>query len=128
MNRVVIGVGSNIDPDKNIPAARERIAREHKVFAESQFVETEPVGFEDQPNFVNGAVLIGTQMERDELNDWLHEVERELGRVRGENRFGPRTIDLDVVVWNGEIVDGNVYDRPFLRQAVLELRPDLSIE
>ena len=58
MNRAVIGVGSNIEPDTNIAAARRRIDREHEILAESQYSETQPVGYTDQPNFINGAILI----------------------------------------------------------------------
>lgn len=128
MNRAVISVGSNIRPDENIPLARRRIAKGVKLLAESRFVETEPIGFADQPNFVNGAFLIETEMDLDELRKWLRRVEDELGRVRTANKYGPRTIDLDVVVWNGRIVDDDVYRRDFLRSTVLELLPDLNVD
>ena len=128
MNRVVIGVGSNIEPQKHIAAARERIARDHRLLAESRFVETRPIGGPAQPNFSNGALLIETTMSREALKIWLETVEADLGRVRGANRYDPRTIDLDIVVWNGEIVDPDVYERRFLREAVLEVWPDPAIE
>lgn len=128
MNRAVIGVGSNIEPDANIAAARRRIARAHKLLAESQFVETEPIGYDDQPNFINGVILVETDMDRETLKGWLGGVETDLGRVRSENRCGPRTIDLDIVVWNGSVVDEDVYVRPFLREAVLQVWPELDVE
>ena len=128
MNRAVIGLGSNIDRDNHIAQARKRLCRAHRVLAESRFVETEPVGFRDQPRFLNGAVLIETEMTRHILEEWLHQTEIELGRVRGPNRCGPRTIDLDLVVWNGDIIDQDVRKRAFLRQAILEVLPDLEIK
>lgn len=121
MNRAVIGIGSNIKPEENVAKAREIIAQNHQVLAVSRFIETKPIGYTDQPNFVNGAMLIETVMNRMELKQWLHEVEIQLGRVRTENKYGPRTIDLDIVVWNGEIVDQDVHERDFLRDAVVEV-------
>ena len=119
MNRAVISVGSNIDPERNIARARERIAEQMNLLAESDFVETEPIGFADQPNFLNGVYLVETGMSKG--------VESELGRVRGGDRYGPRTIDLDVVVWNGEVVDDDVYRWDFLREAVQQVFAGLKL-
>lgn len=127
MNRAVISLGSNIDPEAHIRKAREQIGLQHCILAESAIVETEPIGFTEQPNFLNGTVLIETDMDFVELDDWLHQIEKQLGRVRGSNRFGPRTIDLDIVVWNGRVVDQDIRERDFLRKSVLEVWPDLMI-
>ena len=127
MNQVVIGVGSNIRPAENIAKGKEEIQRSHRLIAESEFVETKPVGFTDQPNFVNGAFRIETELGYDDLKAWLLNTERALGRKRGKNRYGPRPIDLDIVVWNGKIVDDDFYERDFLRDAVLEVWPDLRV-
>ena len=128
MNRVVIGVGSNIQPQENIAKAIERIGQDHQILAKSRFVETKPIGYKDQANFINGAILIETAMDREELNIWLTEIENALGRVRGANKYGPRTIDLDIIVWDGEIVHEDFWEREFLREAVLELRPGMTTE
>jgi 2-amino-4-hydroxy-6-hydroxymethyldihydropteridine diphosphokinase len=66
-------------------------------------------------------------MGREELKSWLRELERELGRIRKSDRYDPRTIDLDIVVWGGEIMDEDVYEREFLRAAILEVCPGLNI-
>ncbi len=124
-NQAVIGVGSNIKPEYHVRLARARIDTAHHLIKESEFVFTRPVGFSDQPDFLNGAWLVHTSMDRYTLNAWLHGVEKDLKRVRTENKFGPRTIDLDIVVWNGCIIDEDVYARPFLKKAVYELLPDL---
>lgn len=98
----------------------------HRLVRSSGFVQTEPVGYKEQPPFTNGAWLIETRMMLSELTEWLHILEDRLGRVRTENRFGPRTIDLDLVVWNGEIVDEDVFERDFLNKAVLEVLPGIA--
>ena len=127
MNRAVIGVGSNIEPELNVPRARERIARRHVIVAESPLVETSPIGYVDQPDFTNGALLLETLADRTRLRADLKAIEMMLGREPGENRYGPRTIDLDIVVWNGEIIDRDLYTRDYLREAVLAVLPELKL-
>jgi 2-amino-4-hydroxy-6-hydroxymethyldihydropteridine diphosphokinase len=127
LNIAVIGLGSNIDPEENIGKARDAIAGEFKVIKSSSFVETEPVGYKEQRMFINGALLIETGMNARGLKSWLRKLELDLGRVRTENRNGPRTIDLDILVWNGEVVDGEVYEREFLRRSIEELMPELDL-
>ena len=128
MNQAVIGVGSNIDPVLNIGRAKEKIGEHWRILAESRFVETEPIGYSHQPNFINGALLIETSTDRRTLERGLKIIERELGRRRDANRHGPRTIDLDLVVWNGCVVDGDVYDRDFLRNSIEEVLPRIDLE
>jgi len=123
MNRTVIGVGSNIDPDTNIPKAKLELTKQFRVLAESQVVETAPVGYVHQANFRNGTVLLETPLSRGEVTKILKGIEGTLGRESGGKRFGPRTIDLDVVVWNGQVVDPDFYTRNFLRNAVLAVLP-----
>lgn len=127
MNRAVIGLGSNIDPEENIGKARGAIDSEFKIIRSSSFVETEPVGYKEQRNFINGALLIETDMDVQGLKSWLRTLESDLGRVRSENRDSPRTIDLDILVWNGEVVDGEVYEREFLKKSLKELLPGLDL-
>ncbi len=56
----------------------------------------------------------------------LREIESGLGRVRTGNKNGPRTIDLDILVWNGEVVDDDVYEREFLKTSIRELLPGFT--
>lgn len=121
----VIGIGSNIRPEKYIPEAVTLIRKSHRLLAESRFVQTEPLGFQDQDDFINGAVKIKTYMNFRELNDWLKDTEHRLGRIRTKNKNGPRTIDLDIVVWDGSVVDALVWEREFLKNAVFEVEPSL---
>lgn len=127
MNRAVIGVGSNIEPRSNIASARRRIAHRHVIVAESPLVETWPVGYVHQPNFINGTLLVETRVGRQRLKAEIKTIEFLLGRRRGPNRYGPRTIDLDIVVWNGEVIDRTLYTRDFLRDAVLAVLPELQL-
>jgi 2-amino-4-hydroxy-6-hydroxymethyldihydropteridine diphosphokinase len=126
-NSVVIGLGSNIEPDENIGKAIEAISSEFHIVRSSSLVETEPVGFEEQDKFLNGALLIETALDSDSLKSWLKELESKLGRAKTDNKDGPRTIDLDILVWNGEIIDEEVFERPFLKKSVLELLPEIHL-
>jgi len=127
LNRVVIGVGSNIDPENNIEKAKNALVNQHNLIKVSSFVETEPIGCENQDNFLNGAILIETEMDELTLKSWLKHLEKKLGRVKSEDKDGPRTIDLDIVVWNDEVVDREVYERQFLLDSINELLPELKL-
>jgi 2-amino-4-hydroxy-6-hydroxymethyldihydropteridine diphosphokinase len=127
VNRAVIGLGSNINAEENIRKAKEAIGGKFKIIKSSSFVETEPVGFKEQDRFINGALLIETESEAPELKSWLKKLELKLGRVKSKIKYGPRTIDLDILVWNGEIVEEEVYEREFLRRSINELMPDLDL-
>jgi 2-amino-4-hydroxy-6-hydroxymethyldihydropteridine diphosphokinase len=101
----------------------------------SSLRDTEPVGVVDQPEFLNGAVAIETTLSPRELLDALLRIERELGRVRGPERFGPRTIDLDLLLYGDEVVDEpglqvphpRLHERKFALEPLAELDPDLEI-
>jgi 2-amino-4-hydroxy-6-hydroxymethyldihydropteridine diphosphokinase len=121
MNTVIVGVGSNIQPDSTIKQARTILSHEHQVIKESAFVATAPIGFTDQPDFVNGAFFVETDMDLPGFENYLKEVENRLGRVRTGNKFGPRTIDLDIIVWNGRVVSDDYATRDFVKKAVDEL-------
>lgn len=128
VNQAVIGVGSNIQPQANVERALAEISKTHRVVAVSRWVWTKPVGFADQADFLNGAIRIETMLDLPELRTWLHELETAMGRARTENKFGPRNIDLDVIVWNGRIIDEEFHRRDFLRNSVLEVWPGLTSE
>ena len=127
MNHAAIGLGSNIEAELNIEAAMARIGNRHRVIAASKIVKTPPVGFPDQPDFLNGVLLVETDMKFEDLQEWLHGIEDDLGRIRTAEKYGPRTIDLDIVAWNGRVVDADVYERDFLRAGLQEVWPELKI-
>ena len=121
MNAVIIGIGSNIDAESNIPKMLEILKSLVEIVKVSSMIKTRPIGIENQPDYTNGAVKIMTSLNSDDLTVLLKAIEDQMGRDRSAPKFGPRNIDLDIVVWNGEIVDDDYYTRDFLQQAVREL-------
>ena len=124
MNQAVIGIGSNIKPRQNILAAKKVLAERFQVLKSSSFSRTKPVGVKKQPDFINGALLIQTHLDWQELRSVLKDVEDKMGSIREGNRFGPRTIDLDLLVYNRQVVHQDVYERDFIRKAVSKLLLD----
>jgi 2-amino-4-hydroxy-6-hydroxymethyldihydropteridine diphosphokinase len=107
-----------------------------EVVAVSTLRETDPVGYEDQPRFLNGVAELDTELPPRELLGRLLEIERRLGRVRGQGpRFGPRTIDLDLLLVDGVILDEpgltlphpRLQERRFVLEPLAELDPALEI-
>jgi 2-amino-4-hydroxy-6-hydroxymethyldihydropteridine diphosphokinase len=104
------------------------------VLAVSELRETDPVGVVDQPRFLNGAAALETTLSARELLDTLLAIERSLGRERVE-RWGPRTVDLDLLLYGTEIVDDpglrvphpRLHERRFALEPLAELDPELVI-
>ena len=104
------------------------------VAAVSTLRETDPVGVVDQPRFLNGVAALDTELAPRALLDLLLEVERELGRVRAE-RWGPRTIDLDLLLYGDAVVDEagftlphpRLHERRFVLEPLAELAPELVL-
>ena len=134
MTRAYVGLGANLgDREATMRRAIDLLADE--VVAVSTFRETDPVGYEDQPRFLNAAVSLETALTPRELLDRLLAVERELGRTRDGPRYGPRTIDLDLLLYADEVVEEPGLSVPHLRLAerrfalepLFELDPRLII-
>ena len=126
-HEVVIGLGSNIDPEANLEQAVQELKSRFKVSKRSQWTRTKPIGIQDQPDFYNGALLMETELEQQSLKQELKRIEDILGRDRSLPKFGPRTIDLDILIWNKKVVDEDYYERDFLRKGVEEIIPDLKL-
>ena len=118
MNKVIIGIGSNIEADSNIAKMLEILQQKVNVIKVSPMIRTKPIGIVDQPDYTNGAVKIETDLELSALDNLLKAIEDDMGRDRSGPKFGPRCIDLDIVVWNDEIVDQDYYTRDFIRSSV----------
>lgn len=139
MARAFIGMGSNLgEPEELIRAALELLDAEEgiEVLKVSSLRETDPVGYEDQPRFLNGAAELETEFPPRQLLERLLEIERRLGRVRSEGpRFGPRTIDLDLLLYGEEIVEEpgltlphpRLHERRFALEPLAELDPALEV-
>lgn len=117
----IIGIGSNIDPEQNIAAALYFLRQEQEFVSVSTLIKTSPIGITDQPDFLNGAAKILTTMEIADFRSYLKNIEDRLKRDRTAPKFGPRTIDLDIVIWDGEIIDPDYNSRDFLKTAVDEI-------
>jgi 2-amino-4-hydroxy-6-hydroxymethyldihydropteridine diphosphokinase len=138
-NRVYVGVGANLGtPRETIAAALALLDQESDVelVAVSTLRETDPVGYEEQPRFLNGVVQLGTELSPQELLARLLAIETRLGRVRGEGpRFGPRTIDLDLLLYGEETIDEpgltlphpRLHERRFVLEPLAELDPALEV-
>ena len=126
-HEVVIGLGSNIDPEANLEQAVQELKSRFKVSKRSKWTRTKPIGIQDQPDFYNGALLMETELEQQSLKKELKRIEDILGRDRSLPKFGPRTIDLDILIWNKKVVDEDYYERDFLRKGVEEIIPDLEL-
>lgn len=121
MNICIIGIGSNIEADKNIPEMLKLLGTEVEIVQVSEMVQTKPIGISEQPDYTNGAVRIVTEMNLEDLSAFLKQLEDRMGRDRTQKKFGPRNIDLDILIWNNAIVDPDYYTRTFLRNSAAEL-------
>ena len=117
----IIGIGSNIDPEKNIASALFILRKEQEFITVSLLIKTSPIGIPDQPDFLNGAAKLFTEMELADFTSYLKGIEDRLKRNRTAPKYGPRTIDLDIVKWDVEIIDPDYYSRDFLKTAVDEI-------
>lgn len=121
MNDCIIGIGSNIEADRNIPEMLRLLAAKVEIVQISQLVQTKPIGIAEQADYTNGAVLVRTEMSLEKLSLYLKMLEDQMGRDRSPEKFGPRNIDLDILIWNNTIVDPDYYTRDFLRNSAAEL-------
>ena len=97
MKDVFLGIGSNVDHAKNVPAYLKLLKQTFRVKKISSIYETEPVGPAGRENFWNLAVLIETDLQPVDLTREVRKIEKKLGRRRNENKFAPRTIDIDLL-------------------------------
>lgn len=121
MNDCIIGIGSNIEANDHIPKALKLLGTHVQIVKVSKMVQTKAIGMEGQPDYTNGAVRILTEMDRQQFSAFLKQLEDQMGRDRTQPKYGPRNIDLDILIWNNKIVDPDYYTRDFLRQSAQEL-------
>lgn len=121
-----LNLGSNIDPTHNIPRAVDLLRQYTHVESISGSWETVAVG-SDGPNFINLAVCVRTELDAAALKDQvITPIEQQLGRVRTADKNAPRTIDLDIILFDGQVLDHNLWRRIFLALPVSELFPNLQ--
>lgn len=138
MPLVYIGLGANLgDREATIRTALRRLQDHEEIEVQrvSRLRETDPVGYEDQPQFLNGVARLQTTLEPRELLTVLLDLERDLGRTRHGPRFGPRTIDLDILLYDDRVVDEpglrvphpRIAERAFVLEPLAELDPGLDV-
>jgi 2-amino-4-hydroxy-6-hydroxymethyldihydropteridine diphosphokinase len=136
--KAYIGLGANLgEREATLRRALELLAATPglDVVAVSSFRETDPVGFTEQPRFVNAAAVVETDLPARALLDRLLAVERLLGRTRDGPRYGPRTVDLDLLLYGDEVIDEpglrvphpRLHERLFVVEPLLELDPGLVV-
>lgn len=132
MTIAYVGLGSNLgDRDELIRHAAALLGAQRL----SAIVETEPWGYVDQPKFLNAVAELETPLRARALLDQLLDVERSLGRERIGPRWGPRLIDLDLLVYGNETIDEpgltvphpEIATRLFVLEPLAELAPSLEI-
>jgi len=133
--RVYLGIGSNVAPTDNVTKALQRVGDAIGIVALSTFFATPALERPADPPFVNAVAEVGAGVSPAALKSTLREIERACGRQRGPDRFGPRSIDLDLLLY-GDLVSSSpdlplphpdVTRRRFVALPLLELAPDLTI-
>ncbi len=123
LHNVYLSLGSNIDPEGNLPRAIEMLARYGRVKELSGAWESHAVG-SDGPNFLNASVLLETDIPPGELKDRLaRPIETAMGRVRTADKNAPRPIDIDVMLVDGEAFNLDRWDSAFVLLPIAELLP-----
>ena len=134
--RCFIGLGSNqADPAAQIELACDAISQLAgvRLRARSSLYSSAPLGPQDQPSYINAVVMLDTQLLPEALLDALQAIECEQGRVRKTERWGPRTLDLDILLYGNQIIDTprlqvphyHMHARPFVLYPLAELNAEL---
>ena len=133
--RIAVGFGSNVgDGTAHLVSGLERLSRRWRPLAASSLYESAPVGPVEQGAFVNAVVVFETDDPPERVLDYLLAVEQERGRIR-EVRWGPRTLDLDVLLYGREVVDRpgltvphpELANRRFVLEPLVEAWPDAAL-
>jgi 2-amino-4-hydroxy-6-hydroxymethyldihydropteridine diphosphokinase len=132
-NIAYLSLGSNIEPEDNLKSAVRMLATLTYLMAVSSVWETRPLGMANQPNFLNAAAIVKTDLEAKRLK-WqvIDRIEQCLGRVRQINKNVPRPIDIDIMLFNHQIIelgdrhipDPELLERPFVAIPLAEIAPD----
>ena len=133
VNQAYLSLGSNIKPEHNLPAAVTELARYGWIRAVSSVWQTAAIGYTEQPDFLNAAVLLETRLSVQDLRQQvIAEIENSLGRIRTENKNGPRSIDIDIMLFNDEILsvgsrripDPELLEHSYIAIPLAEIAPD----
>lgn len=137
MTLAYIAIGSNLaSPLEQVNAAVQALGEipQTRVVAVSSFYRTPPLGPQDQPDYLNAAVMLETGLDADTLLDNTQRIELQQGRVRKAERWGPRTLDLDIMLFGDEVISTerltvphyDMKNRGFMLWPLFEIAPDLA--
>jgi 2-amino-4-hydroxy-6-hydroxymethyldihydropteridine diphosphokinase len=133
-----VGVGSNLDTPihqvQNALSALDRLPQT-RLTASSHLYRTVPWGVTDQPDFINAVAKLETTLEASDLMRGLLDIEREFGRRRDGERYGPRILDLDLLIYSGQRIDEpglriphpRLHERAFVLVPLAEIAPTLDV-
>ena len=130
--RAVVALGSNIgEPKENLDLAMALLREATEVVAVSSYFSTKPVGYLDQPDFLNAVCIIESDLPAMDLLKMLHGIEKVMGRDRSI-KWGPRTIDLDLIQYGSLLSNADeltlphprAHERRFVLEPWLEIEPD----
>ena len=133
--KAVIALGSNLgNRELNIDSAIAELVKIVEITHLSTNHETDPVGGPEQPKYLNAIAIAETELEPEDLLIAMLEIENKLGRKR-EIHWGPRTLDLDLIVFGDEVIDSEIlvlphpraHERRFVLEPWLEIEPDAYI-
>ena len=123
-HQAYLSLGSNIQPEENILKALYLLKDKCTIHAVSSIWETEASGTIG-PSFLNASVWISTELDAAALKqEIISPIETSLGRRRTEDKYAPRTIDLDILIFDEKVIDKNLWDKEFLAIPTAEIRPD----
>jgi len=133
-----IGLGANLEnPRQQLLQAIETLSLVPacKCLAISSLYRSKPMGPQNQPDYVNAVMSMETNLSPLELLERLQLIEQQQGRLRGDERWGPRTLDLDILLYGGEVIDelrlkiphSGLHERSFVLYPLHEIAPTLVI-
>ncbi len=126
LHQVYLSLGSNIDAEKNLPKAIELLRKVGEIKAISSVWESKSVGF-DGSNFLNACALFLTELQSSELKEnIIRPIETALGRIRYADKNAPRTIDIDMVVFDETPLNIEFWNYAFVTVPLAELIPDFE--
>lgn len=111
MPRVYVSIGSNVDRERHVPESVQALRERFGEIRVSGVYESEPVGFSGEP-FFNLVVSFDTDLEPRSLSRVLEQIELRAGRVRSDERFSPRTLDLDLILYGDAVLHGEGLEIP----------------
>ena len=126
MHRIYLSLGSNIDAKKKLPKAVEMLRKAGSIESVSSVWESESVGF-DGPNFLNACILLLSPLQPVEFKETIiRPIEAELGRIRHADKNAPRTIDIDIVLFDETPLNTEFWDYAFVAVPLAELIPEFA--